>query len=108
MFNPKDNNMIEPCNYEQHIQKIKDADWIMEAVAEKLEIKHAVYESIIEHIKDNAILSSNTSGIPLDDLSSVLPVNLRSRFLITHFFNPPRYMRLLELVKGPETSKKIY
>lgn len=108
LFNPKDNNMIEPCNYEEHIQKIKDADWIMEAVAEKLEIKHAVYESIIEHIKDNAILSSNTSGIPLDDLSSVLPVNLRSRFLITHFFNPPRYMRLLELVKGPETSKKIY
>lgn len=108
LFNPKDIDMIEPCNYEDHVQKIKEADWIMEAVAEKLEIKHRVYKDIIEHIKEEAILSSNTSGIPLDDLVSVLPENLRSRFLITHFFNPPRYMRLLELVRGPSTSKKIY
>ena len=108
LFNPKDINMIEPCNYEDHVQKIKEADWIMEAVAEKLEIKHKVYKNIIEHIKEDAILSSNTSGIPLDDLVSVLPENLRSRFLITHFFNPPRYMRLLELVQGPSTCKKIY
>ena len=108
LFNPKDIDMIEPCNYEDHVQKIKEADWIMEAVAEKLEIKHKVYKNIIEHIKEDAILSSNTSGIPLDDLVSVLPENLRSRFLITHFFNPPRYMRLLELVQGPSTCKKIY
>lgn len=108
LFNPKDIDMIEPCNYKDHVQKIKEADWIMEAVAEKLEIKHKVYKNIIEHIKQDAILSSNTSGIPLDDLVSVLPENLRSRFLITHFFNPPRYMRLLELVQGPSTCKKIY
>ena len=108
LFNPKDIDMIEPCNYKDHVQKIKEADWIMEAVAEKLEIKHKVYKNIIEHIKEDAILSSNTSGIPLDDLVSVLPENLRSRFLITHFFNPPRYMRLLELVQGPSTCKKIY
>ena len=64
LFNPKDNNMIEPCNYEEHIKKIKDADWIMEAVAEKLEIKHAVYESIIEHIsKCRNIIDWNHSNI---------------------------------------------
>ena len=82
LFNPKDIDMIEPCNYKDHVQKIKEADWIMEAVAEKLEIKHKVYKNIIEHIKEDAILSSNTSGIPLDDLVSVLPENLRSRFMV--------------------------
>ena len=53
-------------------------------------------------------MSSNTSGIPLEDLIKVLPENLKSRFLITHFFNPPRYMRLLELVQGSKTDKSVY
>tara|TARA_B100000029_G_C17601138_1_gene965783 strand:+ start:933 stop:3275 length:2343 start_codon:yes stop_codon:yes gene_type:complete len=108
LFNPKSSKLIEPCNYHDHLKKIKDADWIMEAVAEKLEIKHAVYKNIIPYIKETAIISSNTSGIPLDDLVSAFTKELRPRFLITHFFNPPRYMRLLELVKGTDTDINIY
>ena len=85
LFNPKDVDMIEPCNYKSHVQKIKEADWIMEAVAEKLEIKHKVYKNIIEHVKEDAILSSNTSGIPLDDLYQFFQKILDLDFLITHF-----------------------
>ena len=65
--------------------KNKDVDLVIEAVAENLEIKHTVYKNIIPHLKDSVIMSSNTSGIPLEDLITVLPENLKSRFLITHF-----------------------
>ncbi|GIS71572.1 MAG: hypothetical protein CM1200mP10_11490 [Candidatus Neomarinimicrobiota bacterium] len=58
----------------------------------------------MDFIKDTTIVSSNTSGIPLADLTEVMSEDVKKRFLITHFFNPPRYMRLLELVKGPNTS----
>jgi 3-hydroxyacyl-CoA dehydrogenase len=77
-------------------------------VAERLDIKHIVYQNLIPHLKDSAILTSNTSGIPLEDLISVFSDDVKTRFMITHFFNPPRYMRLLELVRGPETSDEVY
>ena len=108
LYKPKNASLIEACNYDEHLDKIKDADWIVEAVAEKLDIKHAVYNNIADYIKDTAIISSNTSGIPLSDLTKVMADDVKRRFLITHFFNPPRYMRLLELVKGPDTSDNIY
>ena len=104
-YRPKSSSPVLP-----NIQtdKIKDVDLVIEAVAENLEIKHTVYKNITPHLKESVIMSSNTSGIPLAELIKVLPDNLKSRFLITHFFNPPRYMRLLELVKGPQTDKDIY
>ena len=108
LYKPKNASLIEACNYDDHLDKIKDADWIVEAVAENLEIKHKVYNNIADYIKNTAIISSNTSGIPLGDLTQVMSDDVKSRFLITHFFNPPRYMRLLELVKGPDTSHDIY
>ena len=108
LYKPKNVSLIEACNYDDHLDKIKDADWIVEAVAEKLDIKHSVYNNIADYIKNTAIISSNTSGIPLGDLTKVMSDDVKSRFLITHFFNPPRYMRLLELVKGPDTSTDIY
>ena len=92
----------------EYLEKLKDCDLIIEAVAEKIEIKHSVYESLLPHLKDDAILASNTSGIPLANLVEVLPDNVQSRFLISHFFNPPRYLRLLELVKGPKTTDEVY
>ena len=107
LFSSKNSSLITPCTYENDLEKLKDCDLIIEAVAEKIEIKHSVYESLLPHLKDDAILASNTSGIPLANLVEVLPDNVQSRFLISHFFNPPRYLRLLELVKGPKTTTLI-
>ena len=65
-------------------------DLVIEAVAENIEIKHSVYNNVVPHLKESAIMTSNTSGIPLAYLIKVLPENLQSKFMITHFFNPPR------------------
>jgi len=108
LYKPKNIELIEACNYDQHLEKIKEVDWVLEAVAENLEIKHKVYNNIMDFIRDTTIVSSNTSGIPLADLTEVMSEDVKTRFLITHFFNPPRYMRLLELVKGPNTSDDVY
>ena len=108
LFKPKNAELITPCNYDEHIEKIGEADWVLEAVAERLDIKHSVYENITPHLKSSAIVTSNTSGIPLSDLITVFPDDIKSRFMITHFFNPPRYMHLLELVRSEFTTDEIY
>ena len=108
LFKPKNAELITPCNYDEHIEKIGEADWVLEAVAERLDIKHSVYENITLHLKSSAIVTSNTSGIPLSDLITVFPDDVKSRFMITHFFNPPRYMHLLELVRSEFTTDEIY
>ena len=108
LYKPKNAELVSACNYDDHVEKLKDVDLVIEAVAERLDIKHAVYNNIVPHLKESVILTSNTSGIPLEDLTKVLPDNLKKRFMITHFFNPPRYMHLLELVKGPNTDDSVY
>jgi len=108
LYKPKNVDLVEPCNYDEHLKKLNEVDLVIEAVAERLDIKHAVYNNIIPHLKESVIMTSNTSGIPLSDLISVLPAHLKKRFMITHFFNPPRYMRLLELIKGPDTDEAVY
>ena len=108
LYKPKNAELVSPCNYDDHIEKLNDVDLVIEAVAERLDVKHAVYNNIVPHLKESVILTSNTSGIPLEDLTKVLPDNLKKRFMITHFFNPPRYMHLLELVKGPNTDDSVY
>ena len=92
--------LITPGNLEDDLGKLGECDWIVEAVLEKLEVKHATYEKIEKARKAGSIVSSNTSTIPLKDLIGDLPERFQRDFLITHFFNPPRYMRLLEIVKG--------
>ena len=108
LYKPKNAELVSPCNYDDHIEKLSDVDLVIEAVAERLDIKHTVYTNIVPHLKESVILTSNTSGIPLEDLTKVLPETLKKRFMITHFFNPPRYMHLLELVKGPNTDDSVY
>lgn len=108
LFKPKNIALITPCNYDDHLEKIHEADWVLEAVAERLDIKHSVYGKISPHLKPSAIVTSNTSGIPLSDLITVFSDDVKSRFMITHFFNPPRYMHLLELVKSDFTSEDVY
>ncbi len=95
--------LITPGNTEDHLDLLGECDWIIEAVIEDADIKRALYRRIDGVRKPASIVSSNTSTIPLGVLTDGMPATLQRDFLITHFFNPPRYMRLLELVAGPET-----
>ncbi|MSP50521.1 MAG: 3-hydroxyacyl-CoA dehydrogenase [Alphaproteobacteria bacterium] len=98
--------LITPGNIEDHLDRLAECDWIVEVVAENLAIKQDVYRKIDAHRKSGSIVSSNTSTIPLGHLTKGLPKRFAKDFLITHFFNPPRYMRLLEIVAGPATKPK--
>ncbi len=78
LYKPKNSNLVEACNYDDHLEKLGDVDLVIEAVAERLDIKHTVYNNIIPHLKDSVIMTSNTSGIPLGDLITVLPDHLKN------------------------------
>ena len=106
--NPENIDIITPCCYDTDIEKIAQADWVLEAVAENLDIKLKVYDILLPYLKDSAILTTNTSGITLRELSQNFSLELKNRFMVTHFFNPPRYMQLLELVKSEDTSPETY
>ena len=108
LYKPKNIDRVTACTYDKDIDKIKEVDWVLEAVVERLDIKESIYKKLLPHLKETAILSSNTSGIPLHDLTKKLPEKVKKRFLITHFFNPPRYMQLLELVRGDQTNDDTY
>lgn len=95
---------VTPGNIEDDLAKLAECDWIIEAVVERLDVKQALYAKIDSARRPGTPVSSNTSTIPLGDLTNGLPEGFRHDFLITHFFNPPRYMRLLEVVSGPETN----
>ena len=98
---------ITPCNMEDHGARLAECDWIVEVVVERLDIKQKVFAWVAEHRKPGSIVSSNTSGIKLSDMTATMPEEMRRHFLVTHFFNPVRYMRLLELVVGPETDPAV-
>ena len=93
-------NQINVGNINENFDLVKNADWIVEAVVERIDIKHNIYEKIFKHRKNGSIVSSNTSSIPLDILAEKLSDNDKKDFCITHFFNPVRYMGLLEIVKN--------
>ena len=95
--------LITPGNIEDDLDKLKDVDWIVEAILEKLDLKQALYRKIERYRKKGSIVSSNTSTIPLATLVKDESESLQRDFCITHFFNPPRYMRLLEVVGGAQT-----
>jgi 3-hydroxyacyl-CoA dehydrogenase len=89
------------------LDSVASADWIVEAVAERLEVKHTLYERLESVVRADAVISSNTSTIALRRLVQGRSADFRSRFLITHFFNPPRRMRLLEIVAGAEVAPDV-
>ncbi len=93
-------NNINVGNIEENFDVVKDADWVVEAVVERIDIKHNIYEKIFKNRKKGAIVSSNTSSIPIKVLSEKLNNEEKKDFCITHFFNPVRYMGLLEIVKN--------
>jgi 3-hydroxyacyl-CoA dehydrogenase len=95
---------VIPSNYKEHLDRFGECDWVIEAIAERLDWKRELYEKIEPRLKDGALLSSNTSGLSARELAEALSPAARRRFLITHFFNPPRYMRLVEIVPVAETE----
>lgn len=104
-MHPRNAGLITPGNMEDDLALLADCDWIIEVVLEDLAIKHATYDKIDKHRKKGSIVSSNTSTIPLQKLVEGHSPAFAKDFLITHFFNPPRYMRLLEIVIGKDTRK---
>ncbi len=107
LMSPAAARLITPGNTEDDLDKLSECDWIIEAVIEDLAIKQALYRRIDMVRKPGAAISSNTSTIPLAALIEGLPATFAASFLITHFFNPPRYMRLLELVTGATTNRDL-
>lgn len=101
-------SLVTPGNIEDDLEKLADVDWIVEAVLENPAIKHDLYAKLEKVRKDGSIVSSNTSTIPLNILLQGQTERFAADFCITHFFNPPRYMRLLEVVKGPKTRQDAF
>src|SRR5262249_28550670 len=106
-MHPKNARLVTPGNVEDHLGWLADVDWAIEAGVEDLDAKRAIYPRLPEFLPPESIVSSNTSTIPLQQLIDGLPPAFAQRFLITHFFNPPRYMRLLELVAGERTRPEV-
>ena len=103
-YNIKSSNLIAAVNYNDDLEKIKECDWVVEVISEKLDWKQDLYKKIIPYIKDDCIVTSNTSGLSLESLSENLPDDFLSKFFITHFFNPPRYMKLVEIICSEKTD----
>jgi 3-hydroxyacyl-CoA dehydrogenase len=99
-------NHISIGNFEDDLAKLKDYDWVIEVVAENLEIKRSLLSKVVAHLRADAILTTNTSGLPVAKIAETLPEDVRCRWFGTHFFNPPRYMRLFELIATPESDPK--
>ncbi len=106
-FTPAAKARIETGNFEDHMGALASCDWIVEAVTENLDIKRDLWGKVEAVASPDAILSTNTSGIPLHNIADGFPASFRSRFLGTHFFNPPRYLHLVEVIPTPQTDPGI-
>jgi 3-hydroxyacyl-CoA dehydrogenase len=107
MYTPDDAKLIIPGNFEDNLPWLADADWIIEGVVENLKIKQELLKKVEPYLKPNAILTTNTSGLSIERISEKMSKELRSRFMGTHFFNPPRHMKLLEIIPGKLTDKDV-
>src|SRR5690606_1269982 len=98
---------IRPANYDEHLDSLRDCDLVIEAIAERLDWKLDLYAKIAPYLSDSAVVASNTSGLSINALAEALPQHLRPRFCGVHFFNPPRYMHLVELIPDRETDRGV-
>ncbi len=103
----EDAALIEQANYDEHLELLRDCDLIIEAIAERMDWKLDLYKKIAPFVSENAIVASNTSGLSITKLSEALPENIKPRFCGIHFFNPPRYMYLVELINTPTTQPVV-
>ncbi|MGY6647651.1 3-hydroxyacyl-CoA dehydrogenase NAD-binding domain-containing protein [Wenyingzhuangia sp. IMCC45574] len=107
LYNKAFANRIVTGNLEEDIAKIKDVDWVIEVVVERLDIKQKVFELIEKHREPGTLITSNTSGIPIQFMNIGRSQDFREHFAITHFFNPPRYLKLFEVVPGPDCNQEV-
>jgi len=107
IYNQKFAERITTGNLEDDIHKIKDVDWIMEVVVERLDIKQQVFEKVEKHRKPGTLITSNTSGIPIQFMNEGRSEDFQQHFAVTHFFNPPRYLKLFEVVPGPNCKQEV-
>ena len=103
-YSPDNARLITIGNFDDDLALIADCDWIIEVVAENLEIKRALLNKVLQHRRADSIVTSNTSGLPIHEIVEGMPMELRRRWFGTHFFNPPRYMRLLEIIATPDSD----
>ncbi|MCB0845668.1 MAG: 3-hydroxyacyl-CoA dehydrogenase, partial [Bacteroidetes bacterium] len=107
LFVKESASLIETGNFDDDFEKIADCDWILEAVVERLDIKQIIFEKVDNLRKEGSIVSTNTSGIPVHMIAKGRSEDFRKNFFGTHFFNPPRYLRLLEIIPGPDTDPEL-
>ncbi len=100
-------SFIQPANYEQHLEKLRECDLIIEAIAERIDWKSDLYKKVAPYVGAHAIFATNTSGLSINTLAEAFPENLRHRFCGIHFFNPPRYMHLVELIPCRTTEASL-
>ncbi|MDQ3634740.1 MAG: 3-hydroxyacyl-CoA dehydrogenase family protein, partial [Acidobacteriota bacterium] len=100
-------NLIELGNFEDDMEKLKDCDLVIEAVVERLDIKHKIFAEVEKYRKPGSIIASNTSGIPIKDIAEPFSDDFKKHFLGTHFFNPPRYMKLVEVIPTEWTDGEV-
>ncbi|HRO41302.1 MAG TPA: 3-hydroxyacyl-CoA dehydrogenase/enoyl-CoA hydratase family protein [Flavipsychrobacter sp.] len=100
-------SLIKTGNIEDDLHRISDCDWVIEVVVERLDIKQKVFEQIEQHRKPGTLITTNTSGIPIHLMSEGRSEDFQQHFCGTHFFNPPRYLRLLEIISAPNTKKEV-
>jgi 3-hydroxyacyl-CoA dehydrogenase len=98
---------IQAANYDEHLEQLKGCDLVIEAIAERMDWKLDLYKKIAPHVAPHAIVASNTSGLSITKLAEALPASIQPRFCGIHFFNPPRYMALVELIPTPTTKPEI-
>ena len=98
---------IIAADYDEHLDELKNCDLVIEAIAERMDWKLDLYRKIASHLPENAVIASNTSGLSINQMAAVLPAKLRARFCGVHFFNPPRYMHLVELVPNKATDPEV-
>jgi 3-hydroxyacyl-CoA dehydrogenase len=107
IYDQKFSKRISTGNLDDDLSKIKDVDWIIEVVVERLDIKKHVFENIEKYRKPGTLITSNTSGIPIKFMNEGRSEDFRKHFAVTHFFNPPRYLKLFEVVPGPDCKTEV-
>lgn len=107
LFSAADIANISIGNIDDNLDMVSDADWVIEVIVERLDVKRGLMSKLVEVVKEDAIVSSNTSGIPINSIADGLPAEFTKRFLGTHFFNPPRYLRLLEIIPHEGTDPDV-
>ena len=107
IYSQKFADRITTGNIEDDLHKIKDVDWVMEVVVERLDIKQQVFEKIEQYRTPGTLITSNTSGIPIKFMNEGRSEDFQKHFAVTHFFNPPRYLKLFEVVPGPKCTQEV-